>query len=99
MTTPQQIPVDRTEEWRRTRVEEGRPVNETAVVDICVGNYVVVSYEVLATLLGALGFARIDNLFDKEYVGSVYINEGSQRYYAPAAERTWLIGLSASYSM
>ena len=44
-------------------------------------------------------FARIDNLFDKEYVGSVYINEGSQRYYAPAAERTWLIGLSASYSM
>ncbi|OYW33959.1 MAG: TonB-dependent receptor, partial [Methyloversatilis sp. 12-65-5] len=35
-------------------------------------------------------FARIDNLFDKEYVGSVYINEGSQRYYAPASERTWL---------
>ncbi len=44
-------------------------------------------------------FARIDNLFDKEYVGSIYINEGNQRYYAPAAERTWLIGLSASYSM
>ena len=47
-------------------------------------------------------FARIDNLFDKDYVGSVYINAGSAltgRYYAPAAERTWLIGLSASYSM
>ena len=47
-------------------------------------------------------FARIDNLFDKDYVGSVYINAGNAltgRYYAPAAERTWLIGLSASYSM
>ncbi len=44
-------------------------------------------------------FARIDNLFDKEYVGSIYINDGNQRYYAPAAERTWLIGLSASYSL
>lgn len=44
-------------------------------------------------------FARIDNLFDKEYVGSIYVNDANGRYYAPAAERTWLIGLSASYSM
>jgi iron complex outermembrane receptor protein len=47
-------------------------------------------------------FARIDNLFDKEYVGSVYINAGEAatgRYYAPASERTWLIGLSASYAL
>ena len=47
-------------------------------------------------------FARIDNLFAKDYVGSVYINAGDAltgRYYAPAAERTWLIGLSASYSL
>ncbi|MCQ9374790.1 TonB-dependent receptor [Methyloversatilis sp. XJ19-13] len=47
-------------------------------------------------------FARIDNLFDKEYVGSVYINAGNAltgRYYAPASERTWLIGVSASYAL
>ena len=44
-------------------------------------------------------FVRVDNLFDKEYVGSVYVNDGNQRYYAPAAERTWLIGISASYTL
>lgn len=47
-------------------------------------------------------FARIDNLFDKEYVGSVYINAGEAltgRYFAPASERTWLIGVSASYAL
>ena len=47
-------------------------------------------------------FARIDNLFDKEYVGSIYINAGDTltgRYYAPAAERTWLIGVSAAYTL
>ncbi|MBL8477306.1 MAG: TonB-dependent receptor [Methyloversatilis sp.] len=47
-------------------------------------------------------FARIDNLFDKEYVGSVYINAGTAsagRYFAPASERTWLIGVSASYAL
>ncbi len=44
-------------------------------------------------------FVRIDNLFDKEYVGSVYVNDGNQRYYAPASERTWLIGLTASYAL
>lgn len=44
-------------------------------------------------------FLRVDNLFDKEYVGSVYVNDANGRFYAPAAERTWLIGLSASYSL
>jgi iron complex outermembrane receptor protein len=47
-------------------------------------------------------FARIDNLFDKEYVGSVYINAGEAltgRYYAPAGERSWLIGISAAYAL
>lgn len=47
-------------------------------------------------------FARIDNLFDKEYVGSVYINSGDAltgRYYAPASERSWLIGISAAYAL
>ncbi len=44
-------------------------------------------------------FLRVDNLFDKEYVGSVYVNDANGRYYAPAAERSWLIGLSASYSL
>ncbi len=27
------------------------------------------------------GFARVDNIFDVEYVGSVIVNEASRRYY------------------
>ncbi len=29
-------------------------------------------------------FGRIDNLFDREYVGSVIVNESNGRYYEPA---------------
>ncbi len=28
-------------------------------------------------------FGRIDNLFDREYVGSVIVNESNGRYYEP----------------
>lgn len=38
-------------------------------------------------------FARIDNVFDKRYVGSVIVNEGNGRFFEPAPGRTWLIGL------
>ena len=39
------------------------------------------------------GYARIDNLFDREYVGSVIVNDGNGRYYEPAPGRGWVIGL------
>jgi iron complex outermembrane receptor protein len=42
-------------------------------------------------------FLRIDNLFDKEYVGSVRVGDLNGSYYEPAPERTWLLGLNASY--
>lgn len=38
-------------------------------------------------------FARIDNLLDKRYVGSVIVNEGNSRFFEPAPGRAWLIGL------
>lgn len=34
---------------------------------------------------------RIDNLFDRRYVGSAIINEANRRYYEPAPGRTWLV--------
>lgn len=43
-------------------------------------------------------FARVDNLFDKHYAGSVIVNEGNQRYYEPAPGRTWLLGVNAAVS-
>ncbi len=39
-------------------------------------------------------FGRIDNLFDREYVGSVIVNESNGRYYEPARGRNSGIGLT-----
>lgn len=44
-------------------------------------------------------FARVDNLFDKDYSGSVIVNESSRpegRYYEPAEGRNWSAGLSVT---
>lgn len=43
-------------------------------------------------------YARVDNLFDREYIGSVIVNEGNGRYFEPAAGRNWSAGLMASYA-
>jgi iron complex outermembrane receptor protein len=42
-------------------------------------------------------FARIDNLFDRRYAGSVIVNEGNGRYFEPAPGRNWSAGISAAY--
>jgi iron complex outermembrane recepter protein len=42
-------------------------------------------------------FARIDNILDEEYVGSVIVNEGNRRYYEPAPGTNYVVGVSASY--
>ena len=42
-------------------------------------------------------FVRVDNLLDKNYVGSVIVNEGNGRYYEPSPRRSMTIGFSASY--
>ncbi|CDL32365.1 Probable tonB-dependent receptor yncD precursor [Enterobacter hormaechei] len=42
-------------------------------------------------------FGRVDNLFDKEYVGSEIVNAGYNRYYEPAPGRNYGVGLSVSY--
>lgn len=38
-------------------------------------------------------FFRIDNLFNKSYVGSVIVNESNQRYFEPAPRRNFFLGL------
>jgi iron complex outermembrane receptor protein len=42
-------------------------------------------------------FGRVDNLFDREYVGSVIVNESNNRYYEPAPGRNYGVGLSVAY--
>lgn len=39
-------------------------------------------------------FGRVDNVLDKNYVGSVIVNDGNKRYYEPADGRNFSAGLS-----
>ena len=43
-------------------------------------------------------FVRIDNLAGRRYAGSVIVNEGNQRFFEPAPERSYVIGISATQS-
>lgn len=42
-------------------------------------------------------FARVDNVADRRYVGSVIVNEGNGRFFEPAPGRQWMVGLGAAY--
>ena len=42
-------------------------------------------------------FARIDNIFDKEYVGSVIVNASAGQYYEPAPGTSFTVGVSVGY--
>lgn len=45
---------------------------------------------------GVNTFARVDNLFDKDYSGSVIVNESNSRFFEPAEGRNWSAGLSVT---
>jgi iron complex outermembrane receptor protein len=42
--------------------------------------------------------ARIDNLLDRRYAGSVIVNEGNGRYYEPAPGRSYTLKVTGSYA-
>ncbi len=42
-------------------------------------------------------FVRLENLFDRQYVGSVVVGDGNGRFYEPAPGRNWLAGVSLRY--
>ncbi len=47
-----------------------------------------------ATAHGPLrAFARVDNVLDQRYIGSVIVNDGNQRYYEPGPDRSVTVGL------
>jgi iron complex outermembrane receptor protein len=41
--------------------------------------------------------ARIDNLLDRRYAGSVIVNEGNGRFFEAAPGRSWVLKLAGSY--
>lgn len=42
-------------------------------------------------------FLRLDNLANRDYVGSVIVNEGNSRFFEPGPGRSWILGLNARY--
>jgi iron complex outermembrane receptor protein len=43
-------------------------------------------------------FARIDNLTDRRYAGSVIVADGNRRFYEPAPGRNYLLGIEAAFA-
>jgi iron complex outermembrane receptor protein len=43
-------------------------------------------------------FVRIENLFDRKYVGSVIVADGNGRFFEPSPRRNGIIGVSATLS-
>jgi iron complex outermembrane receptor protein len=39
-------------------------------------------------------YARVNNLFDRNYIGSVIVGDTNKRYYEPAQGRNWTLGAS-----
>lgn len=42
-------------------------------------------------------YLRIENITDKDYIGSIRVNDGNALYFEPAPGRNYLIGLNAQY--
>jgi iron complex outermembrane receptor protein len=42
-------------------------------------------------------YARVNNLFDHEYIGSVIVGDTNKRYYEPAQGRNWVLGASIQH--
>jgi len=41
-------------------------------------------------------FVRVDNIFSRNYIGSVIVNEANGRYFEPSPTRNWIVGVSAT---
>ena len=42
-------------------------------------------------------FARIDNLFDRQYAGSVIVNDANSRFFEPAPGRRFFVGARTQF--
>lgn len=80
---------------------EGRALSRVAVNDInsdAAGTYATLAlraqYRVERGVWSLRTLARLDNLLNRQYAGSVIVNESNQRFFEPGAPRNWLLGAS-----
>lgn len=71
-------------------------INSDAAPGYAVFN-VRTSYEFRAGRATMYLFGRIDNLFDKNYAGSVIVNDGNGRFFEPAPGRRFFVGLRSMF--
>ena len=75
---------------------------EDANVEIPAPGYAVVNARVQAQqMFGGWRlkqFLRLNNLGDKQYVGSLIVGDANKRYYEAAPGRNWMLGFSAQYT-
>jgi iron complex outermembrane receptor protein len=82
-------------------VASARVYADDANLDIPAPGYAVLNARVQARQ--ALGgwhlkeYARLNNLADRKYVGSVIVGDANKRYYEAAPGRNWMLGVSARY--
>lgn len=96
--------------WRRGRegwsgALDARYADDVPVNDLntdAASAYTVASarlvYTQRATWGGYSAFLRGENLFDREYAGSVIVNEGNGRFFEPAAGRAWFAGVELRFT-
>jgi len=44
-------------------------------------------------------YARVNNLFDRRYVGSVIVGDTNNRFFEPAPGRNWFVGLNVDVAI
>lgn len=90
--------------WGFEAAVEGRAVARVAVDDA--NSDFAPGYATLALRAGwrqqrgrwtVREFIRVDNVADRDFAGSVIVNEGNRRFFEPAPGRQWLAGVSAAY--
>jgi iron complex outermembrane recepter protein len=88
--------------WQATAT--GQYISSIAVNDL---NTVVAPSYAIFGLSGGYGldlssyhlntFVRVNNLFDRDYVGSVIVNDGNGRFFEPGPGINWLAGFSVTF--
>jgi iron complex outermembrane receptor protein len=84
----------RLEALYRTRVATNDPNNEFA--DAYAVFNVAAGLTQRAAGWSVTEYLRVDNVADRNYVGSVIVNEANRRYYEPAPRRNMTVGVQAS---
>ena len=79
------------------KAEDARLAKEHPAAPVASNGLTVISTMVGYPLGGIIIGFGLDNLFDKDYVGSVIVNEANGRYYETGLGRNALLGLQFQF--